>query len=238
LEGDVDIYAIIFAALAVVICLRLRSVLGQRTGSERPFRVSAFAYRLSMIAAVLCAVHYVAYEAKWYSALEARITPNTTIPGPVRVVDGDTVVVLLATALCAAAALVLSYLHWKAQKPGQGDHPKKTKPPDGLLRGHPRPMKPFAALAVAALAFAVLAWHVAPDYVSKPAAFTSSSPGSAATGSACRCEGCGCKGGPGWRGQYGQCVSHANLTRDCGSPPSNHCTYEGTRQVCPSRSAF
>ena len=92
LEGDVDIYTIIFAALAVFIFLRLRSVLGQRTGSERPFRVSAFTYRLSMIAAVLCAVHYVAYEAKWYSALEAAVTPITTISGLARVVDGDTVV--------------------------------------------------------------------------------------------------------------------------------------------------
>ena len=31
-----DIYTIIFLALAVFIFLRLRSVLGQRTGSERP----------------------------------------------------------------------------------------------------------------------------------------------------------------------------------------------------------
>ena len=92
-EHDVDIYIIIFPALAVVVFLCLRSVLGQRTGSERPFRISAFAYRLSMIAAVLCAVDYVAYEAKWYSALEARVTPITTISGPARVVDGDSVVV-------------------------------------------------------------------------------------------------------------------------------------------------
>jgi len=35
-ESDVDIYTIIFLALAVFIFLRLRSVLGQRTGSERP----------------------------------------------------------------------------------------------------------------------------------------------------------------------------------------------------------
>src|SRR5260370_24375975 len=35
-ENDVDIYTIIFLALAVFIFLRLRSVLGQRTGSERP----------------------------------------------------------------------------------------------------------------------------------------------------------------------------------------------------------
>ena len=35
-KSDVDIYTIIFLALAVFIFLRLRSVLGQRTGSERP----------------------------------------------------------------------------------------------------------------------------------------------------------------------------------------------------------
>ena len=35
-EDDVDIYTIIFLALAVFIFLRLRNVLGQRTGSERP----------------------------------------------------------------------------------------------------------------------------------------------------------------------------------------------------------
>jgi predicted lipid-binding transport protein (Tim44 family) len=35
-RDDVDIYTIIFLALAVFIFLRLRNVLGQRTGSERP----------------------------------------------------------------------------------------------------------------------------------------------------------------------------------------------------------
>ena len=35
------------------------------------------------------------------------------------------------------AALVLSYLHWKAQKPQQGDHLKKAKPLDGLLLDRP-----------------------------------------------------------------------------------------------------
>src|SRR5436305_4089129 len=35
-QRDVDIYTIIFLALAVFIFLRLRNVLGQRTGSERP----------------------------------------------------------------------------------------------------------------------------------------------------------------------------------------------------------
>jgi hypothetical protein len=117
-EHDVEIYTIIIMVLAVFVFLRLRSVLGQRTGSERPFRVSAFAYRLSMIASVLCAVSYVAYEAKWYSALAARVTPITTISGPARVIDGDTVVagVLLAMALLLGTALVLSFLHWKDWK--------------------------------------------------------------------------------------------------------------------------
>ena len=44
---------------------------------------------------------------------------------------------LTATALCAGAALVLSLLHLKAQKPGQDDHLKKAKLLDGLLRDHP-----------------------------------------------------------------------------------------------------
>jgi len=38
---DVDIYTIIFLALAVFIFLRLRNVLGQRTGEERPPRAAA-----------------------------------------------------------------------------------------------------------------------------------------------------------------------------------------------------
>ncbi len=36
MNGFIDIYSIIFLAIAVVIFLRLRSVLGRRTGSERP----------------------------------------------------------------------------------------------------------------------------------------------------------------------------------------------------------
>jgi hypothetical protein len=99
--------------LAPLILLRLRSVVGQRTGSERPFRVSAFTYRLSMIAAILCAVNSVAYEAKWYSALEARVI---TISGPTRVIDGNIVVLLLAMALLLGAALVLSWKEWKARQ--------------------------------------------------------------------------------------------------------------------------
>jgi len=84
-------------------------------------------------------------------------------------------------------------------------------------------MKRSALLAVAAPAFSMWAWHVVPDYVSSPRAAAIDS---------CRCQGCGCKGGPGWRGQNGQCVSHANLTKDCGSPLSTRCTYEGAQQVC------
>jgi hypothetical protein len=85
MQGHVDPYIIIFATLAVVVCLCLYSVLGQRTGSERPFQVSAFTYRLSWIAAVLCAVNYVAYEAKWYAAIEALVAPVAvpTEPSPV-----------------------------------------------------------------------------------------------------------------------------------------------------------
>ena len=44
---------------------------------------------------------------------------------------------LTATALCAGAALVLSLLDLKVQKPGQGDHLKKAKLLAGLLRDHP-----------------------------------------------------------------------------------------------------
>jgi hypothetical protein len=63
-----------------------------------------------------------------------------TLGGPT-VIDGDSLVVaglLTAMALCAGAALVLSFLHWKewkAQKQGQGDGPvwKKAKPLGGLL---------------------------------------------------------------------------------------------------------
>ncbi|MEL6288346.1 MAG: Tim44/TimA family putative adaptor protein [Pseudomonadota bacterium] len=36
MTGDIDIYTILFLVLAVVIFLRLRSVLGRRTGHERP----------------------------------------------------------------------------------------------------------------------------------------------------------------------------------------------------------
>ena len=137
-----DTYTIIFAALAIFICLSLYSVLGQRTGSERPFQVSAFVYRLSVIAAVLCAVNYVAYEVGWNAAIKARATAITTISGPSHVIHGDTAVVLLATALFLGAALVLSFLHWKDWKE-QNEGLKKAKPLDGLLRDHPSQRKAY-----------------------------------------------------------------------------------------------
>ena len=124
-------------------------VLGQRTSSERRPVTDTFLIRLSMIAAVLCAVLYVAYEAKWYAAIEARVTPITTISGPAHAVGGDTVVVLLAMALLLGAALVLSFLHWKEWKArpttlatARGARhtvasTNTSKPLGGLLRDHP-----------------------------------------------------------------------------------------------------
>ncbi|WP_128933563.1 thermonuclease family protein [Bradyrhizobium zhanjiangense] len=85
-----DTYIIIFAALAVFICLRLYSVLGQRTESED----NAFLNRLSVIAVLLAVVLYVAGEVParhWANA--HAVPPMTTISGPARVIDGDTVVV-------------------------------------------------------------------------------------------------------------------------------------------------
>ena len=69
-----DTYSVVFLALAVFFFL-VRSVLRQRTGSERPPVTDAFFYRLSMIAAVLGAVLYVADKAQWFSRLEAALTP-------------------------------------------------------------------------------------------------------------------------------------------------------------------
>ncbi|WP_152620982.1 thermonuclease family protein [Bradyrhizobium japonicum] len=90
-----DIYITIFAVLAVFICLRLYSVLGQRTESEH----SAFLNRLSVIALLLAVVLYAASEVPgrhWANANAVppiAVPPMTTISGPARVIDGDTVVV-------------------------------------------------------------------------------------------------------------------------------------------------
>ena len=90
LEGDVDIYTIIFAALAVVVCLRLYSVLGQHTGSGYVTGIL-----LAVTAAALGVVVFDVGGAKWFPA-QANVPSTTaapTISGPARVIDGDTVVV-------------------------------------------------------------------------------------------------------------------------------------------------
>lgn len=54
------------------------------------------------------------------------------------------------------------------------------------------------------------------------------SAGSVASVTVAFCQGCGCRGGPGWRShRTGQCVGWAQLTRECGNPPSPaRCTKE------------
>ena len=90
-----DIYTIIFAALAVFIFLRLRSVLGQRTVSERPPYVTGILLTLTAVA--LGAVFFDVGGANSYPPVPptAPIPPTAapTISGPARVIDGDTVVV-------------------------------------------------------------------------------------------------------------------------------------------------
>ena len=88
LEGDVDIYTIIFAALAVVVCLRLYSVLGQHTGSGYVTGIL-----LAVTAAALGVVVFDVGGAKWFPAQANVPSTAPTISGPARVIDGDTVVV-------------------------------------------------------------------------------------------------------------------------------------------------
>ena len=78
-----DTYSFTFAALAVFIFLRLRSVLGQRTGSERPSYLTEILLTLTAVA--LCAVFFDVGRANWYR----------TISGPARVIDVYSAVVLL-----------------------------------------------------------------------------------------------------------------------------------------------
>ena len=85
-----DIYTIIFAALAVVVCLRLYSVLGQHTGSGY---VTGILFAVT--AAALGVVLFDVGGAKWFPA-QATVVSTTAMPtisGPARVIDGDTVVV-------------------------------------------------------------------------------------------------------------------------------------------------
>ena len=88
-----DIYTIVFLALAVFIFLRLRSVLGQRTHQRRWIPVTGIL--LTLTAAALGAVFFDVGGAKRYPAraTAASTTAAPTISGPARVIDGDTVVV-------------------------------------------------------------------------------------------------------------------------------------------------
>jgi predicted aspartyl protease len=70
----VDPYSIVFLAMAVFFFL-VRGVLRLRAEGERSPVTDAFFYRLSMIAAFLGAVLYVADKAQWHSRLEAASTP-------------------------------------------------------------------------------------------------------------------------------------------------------------------
>ena len=94
-EHDVDIYIIIFLALAVFIFLRLRYVLEQRTGSERSSSIPVTGILLTLTAAALGAVFFDLGRGNWYPVLAnaASTTAASTINGPARVIDGDTVVV-------------------------------------------------------------------------------------------------------------------------------------------------
>jgi predicted aspartyl protease len=80
---DEGAYSIVFLALAVFFFL-VRSVLRQRTGSERAPVTDTLLYRLAMIAAVLGAVLYVADKTQWHSAPEAALTHVTapTVAAP------------------------------------------------------------------------------------------------------------------------------------------------------------
>ena len=96
-----DIYTIIFLALAVFIFLRLRSVLGQRTHQRR--RIPVTGILLTLTAAALGAVSFDVGGAKYpvlATAAPTTAAPTTaasttaaTISGSARVIDGDTVVV-------------------------------------------------------------------------------------------------------------------------------------------------
>jgi endonuclease YncB( thermonuclease family) len=92
-EHDVDIYAIIFLALAVVIYLRLRSVLGQHTHQRG--RIPVTGILLTVTAAALGAVSLDVSSAMRYPVRTTAVstTAAPTISGSAHVIDGDTVVV-------------------------------------------------------------------------------------------------------------------------------------------------
>jgi endonuclease YncB( thermonuclease family) len=96
LEGDVDIYTIIFAGLTVFIVLRLCSVLGQRIHQRGWIPVTRIL--LTLTVAAFGVVFFDIGGAKYRAlatapATTAATTTATTISGSARVIDGDTVVV-------------------------------------------------------------------------------------------------------------------------------------------------
>jgi endonuclease YncB( thermonuclease family) len=95
-ESEQEIYTVIFLALAVLLFLRLRSVLGQRRRSEWPASISVTGILLTLTAAALGAVFLDVGGAKLSLGLltpSASTTAALIISGPARVIDGDTVVV-------------------------------------------------------------------------------------------------------------------------------------------------
>ena len=82
-----------FLALAILIYLRLRSVLGQQTHQRR--RIPETGILLTLTAAALVAVSLDVGSAKRFPlrTIAASTTAAPTISGPARVIDGDTVVV-------------------------------------------------------------------------------------------------------------------------------------------------
>jgi endonuclease YncB( thermonuclease family) len=89
----VDTYTIIFLALTVLIILRLRSVLGQRTHQRG--RIPVTGTLLTLTAAAMGAVVFNVGGANRYSVLATAPATSAapTISGSARVIDGDTVVV-------------------------------------------------------------------------------------------------------------------------------------------------
>ena len=77
-----DTYSLIFVAMAVFFFL-VRSV--QRAGSERLPVADTLLYRLSIIAAVLGAVLYVANKAQWHSRIGAALTSAPSARTPLTV---------------------------------------------------------------------------------------------------------------------------------------------------------
>jgi len=86
-----DIYTVVFLALAVLLFLRLRSVLGQRTRQRGLITVTGVL--LTVAAAALGALFFHVVGGAKYPELATAAPTIQTISGSARVIDGDTVVV-------------------------------------------------------------------------------------------------------------------------------------------------